>query len=153
MFVLILPNNYSHLDSSFIIMMGTNLFQGILVEQKYARHWLLEKIVFIQFVAVIQAIFSAGKQLQQLNIGEGNNNTLRSNLLKRLILTASSDSIIANAAKMLSSLNIDSADQGDLTKLITASEGQFPEVCQCLFVWKKIIIFLIIFLSLTILIF
>ncbi|BAT94198.1 hypothetical protein LR48_Vigan02g212900 [Vigna angularis] len=81
-----------------------------------------------EFVAVIQAIFSAGKQLQQLNIGEGNNNTLRSNLLKRLILTASSDSVIANAAKMLSSLNIESADQGDLTKLITASEGQFPEV-------------------------
>ncbi|KAK7357346.1 hypothetical protein VNO80_16630 [Phaseolus coccineus] len=81
-----------------------------------------------EFVAVIQAILSAGKQLQQLNIGEGNNNKLRSNLLKKLVLTASSDSTIANAAKMLSSLNIDSADQGDLTKLITASEGQFPEV-------------------------
>ncbi|KAH1036319.1 hypothetical protein GLYMA_20G157600v4 [Glycine max] len=81
-----------------------------------------------EFVAVIQAILSAGKQLQQLNIGEGNNNTLRPNLLKKLILTASSDSVIGNAAKMLSSLNIDSADLGDLTKLIIASEGQFPEV-------------------------
>ncbi|RDY00527.1 DNA mismatch repair protein MSH3, partial [Mucuna pruriens] len=81
-----------------------------------------------EFVAVIQAILSAGKQLQQLNIGEGNNNTLRSNLLKKLILTASSGSVIGNAAKMLSSLNKDPADQGDLTKLIIASEGQFPEV-------------------------
>ncbi|CAJ1977075.1 unnamed protein product [Sphenostylis stenocarpa] len=81
-----------------------------------------------EFVAVIQAIYSAGKQLQQLKIGEGNNNTLRSNLLKKLVLTASCDSTIANAARLLSSLNIDSADQGDLTKLIIASDGQFPEV-------------------------
>lgn len=96
--------------------------------------------VYIQFVAVIQAILSAGKQLQQLNIGEGNNNTLRPNLLKKLILTASSDSVIGNAAKMLSSLNIDSADLGDLTKLIIASEGQFPEVCQCLLREKNYIL-------------
>lgn len=96
--------------------------------------------VYIQFVAVIQAILSAGKQLQQLNIGEGNNNTLRPNLLKKLILTASSDSVIGNAAKMLSSLNIDSADLGDLTKLIIASEGQFPEVCQCLLHEKNYIL-------------
>ena len=75
---------------------------------------------------------SAGKQLQQLNIGEGDKNALRSNLLKKLILIASSDSVIDNAAKMLSSLNKDSADQGDLTKLIIALEGQFPEVCQSL---------------------
>ncbi|XP_027365936.1 DNA mismatch repair protein MSH3 isoform X4 [Abrus precatorius] len=81
-----------------------------------------------EFVAVIQAILSAGKQLQQLNIGEGNNNSLCSNLLKKLILTASSGSVIGNAAKMLSSLNKDSADQGDLTNLIIASDGQFPEV-------------------------
>ncbi|KAK7279964.1 hypothetical protein RJT34_25026 [Clitoria ternatea] len=82
-----------------------------------------------EFVAVIQAVLSAGKQLQQLNIREGNNNnTLRSNLLKRLILTASSASVIGNAAKLLSSLNKDSADEGDVTNLIIASEGQFPEV-------------------------
>lgn len=92
----------------------------------------LNLFVFIQFIAVIQAFLSAGKQLQQLNIGEGNNNTLRSSLLKKLILTACSGSVIGNAAKMLSSLNKDSADQGDLTKLIIASEEQFPEVCQCL---------------------
>ncbi|KAK7343678.1 hypothetical protein VNO77_12606 [Canavalia gladiata] len=79
-----------------------------------------------EFVAVIQAILSAGKQLQQLNIGEGN--MFHSNLLKKLILTASSGSVIGNAAKMLSSLNKDSADQGDLPNLVIASEGQFPEV-------------------------
>ncbi|KAL4357775.1 hypothetical protein AHAS_Ahas09G0220400 [Arachis hypogaea] len=82
----------------------------------------------VEFVAVIQAILSAGKQLQQLNICEEENNNLRSNLLRRLILTASSDSVIGNATKMLSSLNKESADQGDLTNLIIASEAQFPEV-------------------------
>ncbi|CAL0315995.1 unnamed protein product [Lupinus luteus] len=81
-----------------------------------------------EFVTVIQAILSAGKQLQQLNIAEDDNNTLHSNLLKKLILTATSASVIGNAAKMLSSLNTDSADPGDLTNLIVASEGQFPEV-------------------------
>nr|XP_025674572.1 DNA mismatch repair protein MSH3 isoform X2 [Arachis hypogaea] len=82
----------------------------------------------VEFVAVIQAILSAGKQLQQLNICEEENNNLHSNLLRRLILTASSDSVIGNATKMLSSLNKESADQGDLTNLIIASEAQFPEV-------------------------
>ncbi|OIW12510.1 hypothetical protein TanjilG_04674 [Lupinus angustifolius] len=83
-----------------------------------------------EFVTVIQAILSAAKQLQQLSIGEDedDNNTLHSNLLKKLILTASSASVIGNAAKMLSSLNTGFADQGDLTNLIIASEGQFPEV-------------------------
>lgn len=82
-----------------------------------------------EFVAIIQAILSAGKRLQQLNIGEGDdNNKLRSDLLKKLISTASSASVIGNAAKMLSSLNKDSADQGDLTNMIIATEGQFPEV-------------------------
>ncbi|RYR15067.1 hypothetical protein Ahy_B04g071806 [Arachis hypogaea] len=88
----------------------------------------LNHFVFPKFVAVIQAILSAGKQLQQLNIREEENNNLRSNLLRRLILSASSDSVIANATKMLSSLNKESADQGDLTNLIIASEAQFPEV-------------------------
>lgn len=88
----------------------------------------------MQFLSVIQAILSAGKQLQQLNIREEENNVLRSTLLKKLILTASSASVIGNAAKMLSSLNKESADQGDLTNLISASEGQFPEVCLVLLI-------------------
>ncbi|KAJ1376525.1 P-loop containing nucleoside triphosphate hydrolase [Sesbania bispinosa] len=49
-----------------------------------------------EFIAVIQAILSAGKQLQQLNIGEEDNNKLRSNLLKKLILIASSASVIGD---------------------------------------------------------
>jgi DNA mismatch repair protein MSH3 len=76
---------------------------------------------------------SAGKRLQQLNIGEGDSdkstNKLRSELLKKLISTASSASVVGNAAKMLSSLNKDSAYQGDLTNMFIATEGQFPEVC------------------------
>lgn len=84
-----------------------------------------------EFIAIVQAILSAGKRLQQLNIGEGdnnNNNKLRSDLLKKLISTASSTSVIGNAAKMLSSLNEDSACQGDWTNMIIATEEQFPEV-------------------------
>ncbi|KAJ1391065.1 P-loop containing nucleoside triphosphate hydrolase [Sesbania bispinosa] len=37
-----------------------------------------------EFIAVIQAILSAGKQLQQLNIGEEDNNQLRSNSVKEV---------------------------------------------------------------------
>ena len=91
--------------------------------------------VFSQFIAIVQAILSAGKRLQQLNIGEGDNNDnnkLRSDLLKKLISTASSTSVIGNAAKMLSSLNEDSACQGDWTNMIIATEEQFPEVCLCM---------------------
>ncbi|CAI8604502.1 unnamed protein product [Vicia faba] len=85
-----------------------------------------------EFISIIQAILSAGKRLQQLNIGEGdnnnNNNKLYSGLLKKLISTASSANVIGKAAKLLSSLNKDSAYQGDLTNMIVATEGQFPEV-------------------------
>ncbi|XP_057427626.1 DNA mismatch repair protein MSH3 isoform X2 [Lotus japonicus] len=81
-----------------------------------------------EFIAVVQAILSAGKRLQQLKIGEEDNNKLCSHLLKKLILTASSASVIGNAAKLLSSLDKDSADQGDIPNLIIASEGRFPEV-------------------------
>ena len=91
-------------------------------------------LVLLQFITVTQAILSAGKQLQQLTIGEEDKDVvrpkiLRSNLLKKLILTASSASVIGNAAKMLSSLNKDSAAQGDLTNLIMVSDGQYPQVC------------------------
>lgn len=85
-------------------------------------------IVLLQFVTVIQAISSAGKQLQQLNIGEEDNEKLHSNLLKKLILTASSASVMGSAAKMLSFINKESADQGDMTNLIIASDGRFSEV-------------------------
>ncbi|KAI5400496.1 Mismatch repair protein msh3, partial [Lathyrus oleraceus] len=84
-----------------------------------------------EFISIIQAILSAGKRLQQLNIGEGdndNNKKLYSGLLKKLISTASSANVIGKAAKMLSSLNKDSANKGDLTNMIVSTEGQFPEV-------------------------
>lgn len=89
----------------------------------------------VQFIAVIQAILYAGKQLQQLQIEEeGSENnlggkTVCSELLRKLILTASSSSIIGNAAKLLSTLNKEAADQQDLPNLINISDGQFPEVC------------------------
>lgn len=93
----------------------------------------------VQFIAVIQAILFAGKQLQQLQIEEeGSENNLRgktvcSELLRKLILTASSSSIIGNAAKLLSTLNKEAADQRDLPNLINISDGQFPEVCTMCF--------------------
>ncbi|XP_004308095.1 PREDICTED: DNA mismatch repair protein MSH3 [Fragaria vesca subsp. vesca] len=89
-----------------------------------------------EFIAVIQAILHAGKQLQQLQIDEeGSGKTLGgkavcSELLRKLILTASSSSIIGNAAKLLSTLNKEAADQQDLQNLITISDGQFPEVAK-----------------------
>ncbi|XP_054786592.1 DNA mismatch repair protein MSH3 isoform X2 [Prosopis cineraria] len=83
-----------------------------------------------EFVAVIQAILSAGKWLQQLNTDEEDDNMLHSSLLKKLISTASSASVISSAAKMLSSINKESADQGDMTNLLISSEGRFPEVVQ-----------------------
>lgn len=89
----------------------------------------------VQFISVVQAILLAGKQLQQLHIEEDNVNkrvqsgTVHSVLLKKLILTASSSGIIANAAKLLSTLNKEAADKGDLPNLFIISSGEFPEVC------------------------
>lgn len=91
----------------------------------------------IQFIAVIQAILYSGKQLQQLHNeeeeeeegdGKFRGKIVRSELLRKLILTASSPSVIRNAAKLLSSLNKEAADQRDQQNLII-SDGQFPEVC------------------------
>lgn len=89
----------------------------------------------LQFIAVIQAILYAGKQLQQLHIEEENNvknmkvKTVCSELLRKLILAASSSSVIGNAAKLFSTLNKEAADQRDLQNLIIISNGEFPEVC------------------------
>ncbi|KAM3730106.1 hypothetical protein ACB098_12G062400 [Castanea mollissima] len=89
-----------------------------------------------EFIAVIQAILYAGKQLQQLHIeDEDNSNNMRaktvhSGLLRKLILTASSSSVIGNAAKLLSTLNKEAANENDLQNLIITSNGQFPEVAR-----------------------
>ncbi|XP_024028652.1 DNA mismatch repair protein MSH3 isoform X2 [Morus notabilis] len=92
-----------------------------------------------EFIAVIQAILYAGKQLQQLHNeeeeeeeegdGKFRAKIVRSELLRKLILTASSPTVIRNAAKLLSSLNNEAADQRDLQNLII-SNGQFPEVAE-----------------------
>ncbi|KAF3433002.1 hypothetical protein FNV43_RR24104 [Rhamnella rubrinervis] len=89
-----------------------------------------------EFFVVIQAILNSGKQLQQLRIEEGDGDknlrskTLRSELLRKLVVTASSSSVIENAARLLSTLNKEAADQGDLSNLIIISNGQFPEVAR-----------------------
>lgn len=87
-----------------------------------------------EFIAVMQAILHSGKQLQRLHVEEEFNKdvlhskSVRSVLLRKLILTASSSSMISNAAKLLSVLNKEAADKGDLSNLIVISNGQFPEV-------------------------
>lgn len=94
-----------------------------------------QELLDVKFIAVIQAILYAGKQLQQLHIeDEDNSNNMRaktvySGLLRKLILTASSSSVIGNAAKLLSTLNKEAANENDLQNLIIISNGQFPEVC------------------------
>ncbi|CBI31781.3 unnamed protein product, partial [Vitis vinifera] len=89
-----------------------------------------------EFISVTQAILFAGKQLQRLHIEEkdvdekGQSRSVRSVLLRKLILTASSSGIIGNAAKLLSTLNKEAADKGDLPNLFIISSGQFPEVAK-----------------------
>ncbi|XP_011076184.1 DNA mismatch repair protein MSH3 [Sesamum indicum] len=86
-----------------------------------------------EFIAVVQAILLAGRQLCQLHIEEDENRspqvrTVRSALLRKLILTASSSSVISTAARLLSMLNKEAADQRDLHNLFIISDGNFPEV-------------------------
>ena len=54
--------------------------------------------------------------------------TVHSPLLGKLIMAASSLSILGTAAKLLSGLNKEAADQKDLHNLFIISDGQFPEV-------------------------
>lgn len=88
----------------------------------------------IQFIGVIHAILQSGKQLQKLHIEDDCRNeasevtVVRSALLRRLILTASSSTLTAHAAKLLSSLDGDAANQGNMLNLFIASSDQFPEV-------------------------
>ncbi|XP_058084309.1 DNA mismatch repair protein MSH3 isoform X5 [Magnolia sinica] len=90
----------------------------------------------VEFISVIHAILSAGKQLQQLHIEDQDNDwivpgkTVQSSLLRRLILTASSSTITSHGVKLLSALNKEAATQGDLQNLFIASNGQFPEVAR-----------------------
>ncbi|XP_050222033.1 DNA mismatch repair protein MSH3 isoform X2 [Mercurialis annua] len=89
-----------------------------------------------EFIAVIQAILNAGEQLQRFHIEEEQNNervearTVNSVLLRKLILTVSSSSVLAVAAKYLSTLNKKAAENGDMANLIVVSNGQFQEVAR-----------------------
>ncbi|KAM7273537.1 hypothetical protein ACFE04_028201 [Oxalis oulophora] len=84
-----------------------------------------------EFVGVIQAILNAGKQLQRLHIEDDySSQKVNSGLLNKLILTASSPGVVGSAAKLLSSLNKEAADQKDLSNLLIISNGQFPEVAE-----------------------
>jgi hypothetical protein len=87
----------------------------------------------LQFVGVIQSILTSGKQLQKLvlediGIVSSPHKSVHSPLLRRLINTASSSTILNSAVKLLSCLNKDAADQGDMLNLFIASVDQFPEV-------------------------
>ncbi|KAL5812968.1 hypothetical protein ACOSQ3_027918 [Xanthoceras sorbifolium] len=88
-----------------------------------------------EFIAVIQSILQAGKQLQRLCVEEVFNEKVPSKavhsvLLRKLILTAASATVVGKAAKSLSTLNKEAADQGDLPNLLIISNGQFPEVAR-----------------------
>lgn len=91
----------------------------------------------LQFISVIQAILLAGKQLQKLKIDEEDTSknvepsTVRSMLLRKLIGTASSSSVINTAAKLLSVLNKEAAEKRDLHNLFIISDGRFSEVKKC----------------------
>ncbi|KAG8638414.1 hypothetical protein MANES_14G026600v8 [Manihot esculenta] len=87
-----------------------------------------------EFISVIQAILHAGKQFQQLHAEDEHNNkkvrakTVRSVLLKKLIFTVSSSSVVGNAVKLLSTLNKEAAERGDLANLIVIHNDQFQGV-------------------------
>ncbi|KAI3953539.1 hypothetical protein MKW92_005053 [Papaver armeniacum] len=87
-----------------------------------------------EFITVIHAVLFAGKQLKQLRVEDDDCTSnskemiIGSPLLRRLILTASSSTLVGNAANLLSVLNKDAASQGDLQNLFNVSSGHFPEV-------------------------
>lgn len=86
----------------------------------------------LQFGGVIQSILTVGKQLQKLvledtGIVPSQHKPVHSSLLRRIIMTASSSTVLNNAVKLLSCLNKDAADQGDMLNLFNASVDQFPE--------------------------
>ncbi|CAA6655635.1 unnamed protein product [Spirodela intermedia] len=87
-----------------------------------------------EFITVMHTILLVGKQLQRLHLDddrsnmETNEKIVRSGLLRRLIMTASSSSVISHSAKLVSCLNKDAADQGDMLHLFNLSQSEFPDV-------------------------
>ncbi|KAG6411331.1 hypothetical protein SASPL_129411 [Salvia splendens] len=88
----------------------------------------------IMFIAVVQALLVAGRQLHQLqgHIKDINNSlkdrTVHSGLLRKVIFTASSSSVINTAARLLSHLSKEAADRRDFHNLFIVSDGNFSEV-------------------------
>ncbi|KAJ4899490.1 DNA mismatch repair protein MSH3 [Raphanus sativus] len=89
-----------------------------------------------EFIAVIEAILLAGKQLQRLGINQVGETrsmqfaTVRSSFLRKLISVVSSPAVVDNAAKLLSTLNKEGAARGDLLDILITSNDQFPELAE-----------------------
>ncbi|KAL0738972.1 hypothetical protein Bca4012_015182 [Brassica carinata] len=89
-----------------------------------------------EFIAVVEAILLAGKQLQRLGINQDcetrslQSETVRSSLLRKLISVVSSPAVVDNAAKLLSALNKEGAARGDLLDILITSSNQFPELAE-----------------------
>ncbi|CAI9092199.1 OLC1v1027385C1 [Oldenlandia corymbosa var. corymbosa] len=87
-----------------------------------------------EFIAVIRAILLAGKQLEKLHVQEEDDcvtmqtKTICSPLLRKLIESASSSSLMSTAEKLLCGLNEEAADQKDIHNLFVVDNGQFSEV-------------------------
>ncbi|CAL9062055.1 unnamed protein product [Musa banksii] len=87
-----------------------------------------------EFIGVIHAILTSGKQLQKLYVesdagyGASQQKKVKSAVLRRLISTAASPTVMGHAVKLLSSLNKDAADQGDMLNLFISCTNQFPEI-------------------------
>ncbi|XP_074282141.1 DNA mismatch repair protein MSH3 isoform X1 [Silene latifolia] len=78
-----------------------------------------------EFIAVVQAILTAAKQLQQLE-----SRAVSSALLRNVIQTACSANLISYCTKLLSPLNKEAADKQDLLNLISSADGHFAEVSE-----------------------
>ncbi|GBG59433.1 hypothetical protein CBR_g38458 [Chara braunii] len=110
-----------------------------------------------EFVSVIQVLSSAAKSTRRLigeqheaessgesqeagrpcisaeecSIGTLARGSVRSSLLKRLMMAASSHKVLEESARMLSAVNVTAAIAGDKLQLFNCSTGRFPEVARC----------------------
>lgn len=95
-----------------------------------------------EFVAVIQALLTAVKQLQQIHLEDEDETemlephvekwrTFSSPLLKRLFAAASSSVVSEHALRLLSFLNKEAASTGDKHNLFICGTGKFPMVEKC----------------------
>uniref|UniRef100_A0A0E0KWZ7 DNA mismatch repair protein MSH3 n=1 Tax=Oryza punctata TaxID=4537 RepID=A0A0E0KWZ7_ORYPU len=122
-------------DLSTILSSILRMLAGTLDIQRGITRIFHCKATAKEFVGIVQAILTAGKQLQKLVLEDtdtmsSQHRTVHSPLLRRLINTASSCTVLANAATLVSCLNKDAADQGDMLNLFIASVDQFPEVAE-----------------------